>query len=100
MASGVVPVDVATIGTAVFRIVVSSASMKNATATSHGSTRRIAGDVFAVVGASVAKLFCGCFGARGRFARQGYRSGDRSTCFPAAPHVQRVDAGPIAVDFD
>jgi hypothetical protein len=34
----------ATIGTAVFRIVVSSDSMKNATATSHGSTRRVAGE--------------------------------------------------------
>ena len=30
----------ATVGTAVFRIVVSSASMKNATATSQGSSRR------------------------------------------------------------
>ncbi len=42
-------------GTAVFRIVVSSDSMKKATATSHGSTRRMAGDGADAVRASVVK---------------------------------------------
>src|ERR1700719_2337034 len=56
MLSGVVPMAFATMGTAVFRIVVSSDSMKNATATSHGSTRRMAGDGVAVVRISVAKF--------------------------------------------
>src|SRR5208283_859296 len=39
MLSGATPRARAIAGTAVFRIVVSSASMKNATATSHGSSR-------------------------------------------------------------
>ena len=39
MLSGATPSALAIAGTAVFRIVVSSDSMKNATATSHGSSR-------------------------------------------------------------
>ena len=42
MLSGAIFSAAATVGTAVFRIVVSSDSMKNATATSHG-TRRLMG---------------------------------------------------------
>jgi hypothetical protein len=43
-------------GTAVFRMVVSSDSMKNATATSHGSSRLLEADGSAGIGGEVAEL--------------------------------------------
>src|ERR1700722_19763988 len=46
-------------GTAVFRIVVSSDSMKNATATSHGSSRLLASEGRALAGA-LAGFICLC----------------------------------------
>jgi len=45
MLSGATPKACETIGTAVFRIVVSSDSMKNATATSHGRSCLLDADV-------------------------------------------------------
>src|ERR1035437_11016850 len=43
MLSGATPSAEAIVGTAVFRIVVSNDSMKNATAISHGNSRKLAG---------------------------------------------------------
>jgi len=53
MLSGGIFSAAATVGTAVFRIVVSSDSMKNATATSQG-TRRLTGSAAPPVGAELA----------------------------------------------
>ena len=44
MLNGTTPSAFAIVGTAVFRIVVSTDSMKNATATSHGSKRLMDGE--------------------------------------------------------
>jgi hypothetical protein len=48
------------VGTAVFRIVVSSDSMKNATATSQGSSRLLASDGIEA-GAGPARELIGCY---------------------------------------
>ncbi len=56
MLSGATASAFATTGTAVFRIVVSSDSMKNATATSHGRSRLIVADGEAEGGMSAETL--------------------------------------------
>ena len=61
MLSGATLSAAAMVGTAVFRIVVSSDSMKNATATSHGNSRLLDGAHFHEV--TVADSFqCTCVG--------------------------------------
>ena len=51
MESGTTPSASAIVGTAVLRIVVSSASIRNATATIHGSVRLTEGSTWSVTGA-------------------------------------------------
>src|SRR5205085_7417224 len=87
MLSGVAPMALATIGTAVFRIVVSSDSMKNATATSHGSTRRMAGNGAGAVRAGVATLSAKSLGQSRRYVLWTHEQEARGACCGQAGNV-------------
>lgn len=78
MLSGATPSALAIVGTAVFKIVVSSASMKKATATSHGSNR-LADPAGGAVDVATALIWAGSIrvsNATSRLRGRPYRTND------------------------
>jgi hypothetical protein len=81
-------------GTAVFRIVVSSDSIKKATATSHGNRRLLVGEsdgVMAASGALIKKLWIGPSAAEAASVACVYRWLEEFACVPSSVPQGRVN---------